>query len=393
MRPLEGRERAARWIAATVFVATAVALTSVESVRTPSILTVAILVCLYAAASRMELEVASGSAVPTQLVFVPMLFVLPAPLIPLAVASALVLGDVPACVRGRLHPERLAGVVASSWFAVPPALVMLAAGEPSAELSAWPILGLALIAQAAGDFVSTTLSEKFAFDLSPRELLAPMAWVFAFDGLLAVGGFAIAVSTRDAPEAVAGFVVPMLVLVMVFARERQGRIDNALELSSTYRGTAFLLGDVVESDDKYTGDHSKDVVDLVLAVCEELGVERRVTRRAEFAALLHDVGKLRVPSEIINKPGPLTDEERAIINTHTIEGEALLERVGGLLGEVGRIVRSCHEHFDGSGYPDGLKGDAIPLEARIICCCDAYNAMITDRPYRQALSLEQPSRN
>ena len=130
--------------------------------------------------------------------------------------------------------------------------------------------------------------------------------------------------------------------------------------------------------------HSRDVVDLVLAVCDELKLSSGDRRDAEFVALLHDVGKIRIPSEIINKPGPLDAEERAIIETHTIEGEEMLERVGGLLGDVGRLVRSCHEHWDGNGYPDGLAGEAIPLVARIVCACDAFSAMTTDRPYRAA---------
>jgi HD-GYP domain-containing protein (c-di-GMP phosphodiesterase class II) len=111
-------------------------------------------------------------------------------------------------------------------------------------------------------------------------------------------------------------------------------------------------------------------------------------RNLEFAALLHDVGKIAIPNEIINKPGPLDDEERAIINTHTIEGEKMLKNVGGVLAEVGRIVRSCHERHDGLGYPDGLVGTDVPIEARIVACCDAFNAMTTDRPYRAALPLE-----
>jgi HD-GYP domain-containing protein (c-di-GMP phosphodiesterase class II) len=77
------------------------------------------------------------------------------------------------------------------------------------------------------------------------------------------------------------------------------------------------------------------------------------------------------------------------MKTHTVEGEEMLERVGGLLGEVGHLVRSCHERWDGSGYPDGLAGDEIPLVARIVCCCDAYSAMTTDRPYRAARSVEE----
>ncbi|MET0609437.1 MAG: HD domain-containing phosphohydrolase [Gaiellaceae bacterium] len=100
------------------------------------------------------------------------------------------------------------------------------------------------------------------------------------------------------------------------------------------------------------------------------------------------MGKVRVPNSIINKPGPLTDDERAVIEQHTIEGERLLLRVGGLLGEIGRVVRSCHERWEGKGYPDGLAGERIPLLARIVSCRDAYNAMTSDRSYPKALPQE-----
>jgi HD-GYP domain-containing protein (c-di-GMP phosphodiesterase class II) len=94
-----------------------------------------------------------------------------------------------------------------------------------------------------------------------------------------------------------------------------------------------------------------------------------------------------VPDEIINKPGPLDDDEWAVMKLHTVEGQHMLDRVGGVLGEVGRVVRSSHEHFDGSGYPDGLAGEHIPIEARIVCCCDAFSAMTTTRSYRRAMSM------
>jgi HD-GYP domain-containing protein (c-di-GMP phosphodiesterase class II) len=162
-----------------------------------------------------------------------------------------------------------------------------------------------------------------------------------------------------------------------------------LELGHAYRGTAMLLGDVVEADDAYTGSHSRDVVTLVLDVANRLGLSARDRRDAEFAALLHDIGKIKVPGEIINKPGKLTDEEWAIMKTHTVEGERLLSQVGGLLGNVGRIVRSCHEDWDGTGYPDGLGADDIPLLARIVRTCDAFSAMTTDRSYRKARPAEE----
>jgi HD-GYP domain-containing protein (c-di-GMP phosphodiesterase class II) len=106
----------------------------------------------------------------------------------------------------------------------------------------------------------------------------------------------------------------------------------------------------------------------------------------EFTALLHDVGKIRVPKEIINKRGTLDPDEWEIVRQHTIEGERMLKRVGGTLSRVGRFVRSSHEHFDGQGYPDGLAGTAIPTPSRIVAVCDAFNAMTTDRPYRPAMT-------
>ena len=109
-------------------------------------------------------------------------------------------------------------------------------------------------------------------------------------------------------------------------------------------------------------------------------------RNLEFGALLHDVGKITVPKAIINKPGPLNEAEWAIMRRHTIEGQRMLDSVGGALTRVGEIVRASHEDHDGSGYPDGLAGEAIPIEARICSACDAFSAMTTDRAYRPAMS-------
>ena len=124
-------------------------------------------------------------------------------------------------------------------------------------------------------------------------------------------------------------------------------------------------------------------------MASRLGLDAREQRDAEFAALLHDIGKIKIPGEIINKPGKLTDEEWAVMKTHTVEGERLLSQIGGILGNVGRIVRSCHEDWDGTGYPDGLVAADIPLVARIVRVCDAFSAMTTDRPYRKARSAAE----
>ena len=112
-------------------------------------------------------------------------------------------------------------------------------------------------------------------------------------------------------------------------------------------------------------------------------------RETELGALLHDIGKIHIPDAIINKPGPLDDEEWALMKTHTVEGQRMLDRVGGLLGTSGVVVRASHERFDGRGYPDGLAGEEIPLAARIVAACDSFNAMTTTRSYRKAMPIAE----
>jgi putative nucleotidyltransferase with HDIG domain len=348
----------------------------------------ALLVVGYALAYRLDFEVGTGSGTPVQLVFVPMLFVVPVAYVPLLVAAGTVLGNLIDYARGTIHLERVFLRIVNAWYALGPALVLGLAGEGQPSLDEWPLYLGALVAQFALDFASAAVYERLAQGVMPSVQLRAMSLVWLVDAALASVGLAIAFAAVESSYGVL-LALPLIVLLSVFARERQIRIDHALELSSAYRGTAFLLGDVVEADDAYTGSHSRDVVELTLAVADELGLDARARRDAEFAALLHDVGKVRTPKEIINKPGALTDEEREIIKQHTIEGERMLEKVGGLLGEIGHIVRSCHERHDGQGYPDRLAGDEIPLIARIVSCCDAFNAMTTDRPYRAALSLEE----
>ena len=110
-----------------------------------------------------------------------------------------------------------------------------------------------------------------------------------------------------------------------------------------------------------------------------------------MGALLHDIGKIAIPDAIINKPGPLDDEEWALMKTHTVVGQQMLDRVGGLLSGVGVVVRASHERFDGRGYPDGLAGCEIPLAARIIIACDSFNAMTTTAPTARRCRSPRPS--
>jgi putative nucleotidyltransferase with HDIG domain len=182
-------------------------------------------------------------------------------------------------------------------------------------------------------------------------------------------------------------VLPLVALLNVFARERDARIEQTLELGRSYRGTALLLTDLLEDDDEYTGHHTQDVVELSVSVAEQLGVPEEIRSETELGALLHDIGKIHVPDAIINKPGKLDEDEWAIMKTHTIEGQKMLDRVGGMLSSVGVVVRASHERFDGGGYPDGLAGEEIPLAARIVAVCDSFNAMTTTRSYRKGMPV------
>jgi len=344
-----------------------------------------VLLFAYVVASSVKFEVGTGVAIPTQLVLVPMLFLLPTPIVPLAVAAGMLLASVPDLVRGHVPVERGLAPLASCWHAFGPAAVFVAAYVCAPAWSQLPIYAAALGAQLGLDLGSSALADRVALGPLPAGYARAFGWVFLIDLCLAPVGLAVAFVATDAPAAVV-LVLPLLGLLGVFSRERHARVGSAIELSNAYRGTALLLGDVIEADDEYTGSHSRDVVELVLAVADELGLDAESRRRAEFTALLHDVGKIRIPSSIINKPGPLTADERAIVETHTVEGQTLLSGVGGVLGEVGHLVRSCHERWDGKGYPDRLLTDEIPLISRVVGVCDAYSAMSSDRSYRKALA-------
>jgi diguanylate cyclase (GGDEF)-like protein len=148
------------------------------------------------------------------------------------------------------------------------------------------------------------------------------------------------------------------------------------------------LAAAIEERDAYTHEHSAEVVHLVRGVAMILGLASDQVQRIADAALLHDVGKLAIPSEILHKPGPLDAGEWEVMAEHPIAGERVLLRIPPLVA-IAPIVRHEHEHWDGSGYPDGLQGRHIPIGSRIILACDAYHAMITDRPYRPAFTPAQ----
>jgi HD-GYP domain-containing protein (c-di-GMP phosphodiesterase class II) len=387
--PLRGRELAAEATTAAAFLVCAVALAElVDAKEAFDLPLAATLVATYALMARVHFPIGYGFTIPTQLVLVPMLFLVPLGAVPLLVAAGMVLGGLPEYVRGDRHPTRALAAIGDSWHAVGPVAVLAAGGVAAPQLGEWPLLLVALAAQVATDNGVASLRDWAGLGVSLKLQPQLFGWVTLVDVLLSPVGLLAAMAAVSEPYAVL-LVLPLAALLLVFALERGARVRQAIELSRAYRGTTLLLSDVLEVDDEYTGFHSRSVVSLSVAVSDAMGLSSRQRRNVEFGALLHDVGKIAVPKEIINKPGPLTEDEWLVIKAHTIEGQRMLDRVGGLLSEVGRIVRSSHEKWDGSGYPDGLRAGEIPVESTIVSCCDAFNAMTTDRSYRSAMSLDE----
>ncbi|HEY1275784.1 MAG TPA: diguanylate cyclase [Thermoleophilaceae bacterium] len=173
------------------------------------------------------------------------------------------------------------------------------------------------------------------------------------------------------------------------AREAGGARAEALrgpEQRSLERSRDAIAGlaEALVERDRYTGEHSEFVVNLATSVARGLALTHRDVEMVRAAALLHDIGKVAIPDEVLHKPGPLDELEWAVMREHPVIGERILRAIPGL-GPVARIVRHEHERWDGKGYPDGLAGDEIPIAARIILACDAYHAMTSDRPYRRKI--------
>jgi diguanylate cyclase (GGDEF)-like protein len=156
------------------------------------------------------------------------------------------------------------------------------------------------------------------------------------------------------------------------------------QLERAYIGTAEALGAALEAKDAPTALHARSIVRTAESVGRVLGLDGDALRDVRYGAAFHDIGKIAVPGAILNKPGPLTDVERAEVERHVLVGEQILAPIEFLAG-VRPLVRHGHEHWDGAGYPDGLARERIPLGSRIILACDAFDAMTSDRPYRAAM--------
>jgi len=180
--------------------------------------------------------------------------------------------------------------------------------------------------------------------------------------------------------------IPALVRKALRA-ENQLAEQRRLELEQSYLTTIEALAATLDAKDRHTVAHSRETAALARAVGRRLGLDEERLRFLEYGALLHDIGKIGIPGYVLNKPGPLDAEEMAIMREHPVIGERIVASVP-FLNRIRPIVRAEHERWDGAGYPDGLKGEQIPIESRIIHACDAFQAMSSDRPYRRARPRE-----
>jgi diguanylate cyclase (GGDEF)-like protein len=214
---------------------------------------------------------------------------------------------------------------------------------------------------------------------------------FALTHFLVEGRRGVIVSALPAATRLTDHEVEVLASIARQAELALGRAASYASLERTFLSTVEALANALDASGEHTSTHARCITDVALRVGAELGLEPKELEQLELGALLHDIGKLGIPTRILLKPGPLTADERAIVQTHPVLGERILEPIEQLR-DVRRIVRSAHEHYDGSGYPDGLAGDAIPLESRIVLVCDAFHAMTTDRPHSEALGVEEARR-
>jgi diguanylate cyclase (GGDEF)-like protein/putative nucleotidyltransferase with HDIG domain len=212
------------------------------------------------------------------------------------------------------------------------------------------------------------------------------------EGAIRTAGASMGVATLDRGKSAEGLLADARTACAHAQSAGGGRAMLAADPTAEQQDAHTPQRDAIEAlavalleRDRYTGEHSEAVIDMSGAVARNLGLNMPEVARVRSAALLHDIGKVAIPDEILHKPGPLTDDEWKLMKEHPVIGERILRVLPGL-GNVARIVRHEHERWDGAGYPDGLRGDEIPLGSRIIIAADTYHAITSDRPYRAARS-------
>jgi diguanylate cyclase (GGDEF)-like protein len=234
-------------------------------------------------------------------------------------------------------------------------------------------------------FMVTGADARLFEGVSAEDPLAFAIAPLALDGRL--GCIVVAAPTQELSDR-------KVKLLAGIAHQAKLAIANAgsfQRLEETFLSTVEALANALEANDEYTSSHARWITEKALEVGGELGLDAKTLKSLQLGALFHDIGKIGIPSTILSKPGPLTEDERGVMETHPELGERILAPIARL-EDVRPIVRHCHERWDGSGYPDGLSGESIPVESRVIFVCDAFHAMTTDRPYRAKLSVEEACR-
>jgi len=183
-------------------------------------------------------------------------------------------------------------------------------------------------------------------------------------------------------------VVQVIEILVGHAAVALENAQNYGKLESMYLETVRALAAAIEAKDHYTAEHGDMLASMAIAVGRRLGLDEHQLRDVQYAAVLHDIGKIGIPGAILNKPDKLTDEEFAVMAEHTIIGERIISHIDHLAPIAG-MIRSAHERWDGRGYPDKLAGEQIPMASRILLVCDAFHAMTSDRPYRQAMPEDE----
>ena len=220
---------------------------------------------------------------------------------------------------------------------------------------------------------------QMADDLGGHRLVVPLVLNRNCEGYLDLSSQRLAPFSEDEIQ-----IVQLLVTHAGIALENA---DNYGRLETTYLETVTALAAAMEAKDHYTAEHADMLAAMAVSVGRQFGFSETELRELQYAAVLHDIGKIGIPGHILNKPDRLTKEEFETMAQHTIIGQRIISRIE-YLEPIATIIRAAHERWDGGGYPDGVEGEDIPLASRILLVCDAYHAMTSDRPYRTALSEE-----
>jgi HD domain len=376
-------------------VALAVAL-ALPSERELQPLVVLTLLAAYVGVSRIRFEVGAGYVSAEQLVFVPMLFFVPLPLVLLLVPVAFALSDLPDILAGRAHRDRWMNALADSWFALGSVsvLALFAPGAPHVDLA--PVYLAALAAQVAVGTTVALAREHFVGRLALRDELRSAAAAYQLDVLLSPVGFAIAVAAAAWGQLVLLMLIPVAAGVWALSRVHHASCDRLVAEHEAYWGR--FLNDARRLERCAYGHVSEDwrcMPELALAVGTELGLD--TAARAELAQAAQAAARgPAAAGESSPRPNPLAVERRLRLAAALMEGRLYQlgadDLAAGLRFERLRrqadLVRLSRERYDGRGYPDGLRGEAIPLEARILACCEAYGAMTAGRADRTPMSGE-----